>query len=364
MSDLSPAPSLKGPHLASVYGLAPSSRPALPLDTPPSLAVVVDTEEEFDWSAPFDRSSRGVGSIAAQARAQEIYAKYALAPTYVCDACVVEDDAAVATLAAFAATGEARIGTHLHPWVSRPYEETVSAPNSFQCNLPPDLERAKLTGLTEAIAERFGARPTVFKAGRYGFGADTLSIIRDLGYEIDCSFVPYTDFGPMHGPSFTGAPAEPFWLDREGGVLEVPLSRGFAGFAAPMGPAVQGAVDRDWFRTLKVGGVLSKLGALERVTLTPEGVSAEDQIRLVDALLGQGVRVFTITYHSPSLEPGHTPYVRDGADLRAFLQSLEKVCAYFADLPDARFVTLEDLRADAIAALSGAGGPGGEEEAA
>src|SRR3546814_17218490 len=34
--------------------------------------------------------------------------------------------------------------------------------------------------------------------------------------------------------------------------------------------------------------------------------------------VGEGVRVLNFAFHSPSLVPGHTPYVRDAADLAAF----------------------------------------------
>jgi hypothetical protein len=40
--------------------------------------------------------------------------------------------------------------------------------------------------------------------------------------------------------------------------------------------------------------------------------------------LRNGHRVFSFTYHSPSLAPGNTPYVRSAADLRAFLQRIER----------------------------------------
>src|SRR3546814_4149526 len=43
-------------------------------------------------------------------------------------------------------------------------------------NLPPELEHAKLAALTEAIAGAFGARPVVYKAGRYGVGPATAGI--------------------------------------------------------------------------------------------------------------------------------------------------------------------------------------------
>jgi hypothetical protein len=39
--------------------------------------------------------------------------------------------------------------------------------------------------------------------------------------------------------------------------------------------------------------------------------------------------VFTVSYHSPSLEPGNTPYVRSAADLRRFLDWLDGYLDFF-----------------------------------
>src|SRR3546814_17399335 len=57
---------------------------------------------------------------------------------------------------------------------------------------------------------------------------------------------------------------------------------------------------------------------LTRVALTPEGIPARDAIEAIDRMLDDGLRVLNLSFHSPSLEPGYTPYVRDAADLRAF----------------------------------------------
>jgi len=43
----------------------------LPVGHPPVLTVIVDTEEEFDWSLPFSRASIQTTSIAAQPLAHE-----------------------------------------------------------------------------------------------------------------------------------------------------------------------------------------------------------------------------------------------------------------------------------------------------
>jgi hypothetical protein len=40
---------------------------------------------------------------------------------------------------------------------------------------------------------------------------------------------------------------------------------------------------------------------------------------------------FSATYHSPSLAPGNTPYVRNEADLSAFLQRIEQYLRFFTE---------------------------------
>ena len=310
----------------------------------PQLIVVVDTEEEFDWERPFSRAATATRSIPAQARAHEIYDRLGIVPTYVVDFPVATDPAAADFLRGLKGSGRAEIGAHLHPWVTPPHVEEVNARNSYHCNLPPELERAKLAALTSAIAEAFGEPPTVFKAGRYGFGPATGQMLADLGYRVDCSKVPHTDFGGDGGPDFRNTPPDPHWLPE--GLLEIPLTVGFFGAAAAAGPKVEGLFDSPAAARLRLPGLLARSGLVARSRLTPEGVSAEEQCRLLEALVRRGRRVFTLAYHSPSLEPGHTPYVRDQADLAEFLRRIEQVLIYFRDRLGGRFTTASQLYRD------------------
>ncbi|MGF1607365.1 MAG: polysaccharide deacetylase family protein [Rhodothalassiaceae bacterium] len=295
----------------------------------PMLCVIIDTEEEFDWHGPFDPANRAVSNIAAQAQAKEIFARYGIVPTYVIDHPVASDADAVAVLKAFQDAGEAVIGAHLHPWVNPPHEETVSRAHSYPGNLPKPLERRKLEVLTAAIAEAFGRRPTVYKAGRYGLGPHTPAILAALGYEIDLSIVPYTSFAADCGPDFRSEGPQVRTLQGTVDVMELPLTVGFAGRLRALGPR--------WFRSvsgaaavrLHLPGVLARLGLLERIRLSPEGAHAEDHIRLVRAMAGAGQKVFSYTYHSPSLTIGHTPYVRSQADLDRFLSDMDRFFDFF-----------------------------------
>jgi hypothetical protein len=79
---------------------------------------------------------------------------------------------------------------------------------------------------------------------------------------------------------------------------------------------------------LRLRGILARLRLASTVTLTPEGVTAEEQVRLIDAMLARGCRSFMLHYHSPSLGK-QTPYVRTDADLATFLNRIEAVCRHF-----------------------------------
>lgn len=311
---------------------------------PPELLVVVDTEEEFDWSAPFARANVATRSIPAQARAHEVLDRFGLVPTYVVDHPVATGRAAAAFLRGLKEEGRAEIGAHLHPWVTPPYEEEVSPANSYHCNLPPALERAKIVTLTDAIANAFGERPTVFKAGRYGFGPNSARAIAELGYTVDCSYLPHTDLRFDHGPDYRRTPEVPFWLDEERRLLEIPLTISYLGRAAGLGPRIEGLFDSRRAARLHVPGILARAGLVARSKLTPEGVPAAEQCRLIAAMLARGVRTFSLTWHSPSLAPGHTPYVRDEADLAVFLNAIETVLTFFRDECGGRFTTATAVR--------------------
>lgn len=300
-----------------------------PADAPPSLFVVIDTEEEFDWSRPHARANTAVGSIAAQHRAHAVFDKYGVVPIYVLDYPVAENETAAGILRDLLEAGRCEIGAHLHPWVNPPHEEEVTAHNSYAGNLPAPLERAKLEALTKRIETALGVRPRVFRAGRYGVGPATAGILEELGYRVDLSVVPRTSFAEDGGPDFRAFDAHPYRFGRDRDLLEIPLSCGFHGLLRAWGAGLYPALVSPLGMRLHAPGFAARLGLLERIRLTPEGIDHAAHRRLTESLLAQGRRIFSITYHSPSLEPGHTPYVRDAAELAAFLETLERYFDYF-----------------------------------
>jgi hypothetical protein len=58
-----------------------------------------------------------------------------------------------------------------------PHDEDVCARNSYPGNLDADLEARKLRVLAERITAAFGKSPAIYKAGRWGFGPHTATIL-------------------------------------------------------------------------------------------------------------------------------------------------------------------------------------------
>lgn len=312
----------------------------LPAESAPVLTIVVDTEEEFDWGGPFSASAVSTENIFMQTLTRPIFDRYGAVPTYVIDYPVASSRDACAVLRSFVDAGYCEIGAHLHPWVNPPARGPVDSFHSYPGNLRPEEEHAKLDVLTKQIAEEFGTRPTVYKAGRYGVGRATEGILRKLGYRIDVSLVPHSDFSADGGPDFTGIPAHPF--GSGGGILAMPLSVHFVGYLATIGAKLYPCLTAPWPRALHAPGIAARLGFLERLRLSPEGYRASDMIRQTRAAMARGERFFMLTYHSSSLLPGASPYVRTADDREEFLRRIETYLRFFVTECGGRAVSLSD----------------------
>lgn len=301
----------------------------VPTSAPPILMVAIDTEEEFDWSSAFDRNKTDVSAIHDMWRLQEVFDDYGIKPTYICDYPIAAHDDSVAVLKQFADDGRCVIGAHLHTWVNPPFDEPVTTLNSYQGRLPADLERRKLTVLTETIAERFGRRPVVHKAGRYGFGPHTTQILAELGYQVDLSVSPAYDLGADGGPDYSRFGTHAYWFGPDHGLLGLPTTGGYVGFLGSQGGWLHGWAGHGWRHAVKLPGILSRLGALRRQRLTPEGFSVAENQALTATLLREGVRILSFSLHSPSLKPGCTPYVGSAEERRRFVDNCRAYFDYF-----------------------------------
>ena len=65
--------------------LQPNAYCHLPATEKPKVIVVIDAEEEFDWSADFSSHNTSVQAMRSIHRVQEIFDAYHITPVYVID---------------------------------------------------------------------------------------------------------------------------------------------------------------------------------------------------------------------------------------------------------------------------------------
>ena len=307
----------------------PASMPARP-----TCCVVVDAEEDFDWSRPVRGVDHSTACMRGIVDLNEIVAAYGARPTYLLTYPVIEDPDAVITLRRQHARGECDLGVQLHHWVTPPFPDASDSDNA--------VEEAKLLVLMARFQERFGFAPVMFRAGRYRLSGATTGLLEKHGFLIDTSIAPRTDFAQQGGPDFSAYDCGPFWFGASRAMLEMPLCRSLIGWCGDAAPclyrATTGARAGEW----RMPAVLSRLRCAERITLSPEGNDAAAMGRFLGHRCARGQQVFSLSFHSSSLMPGRNPYVRSKADLHVFYDRLSAALDMMARR-DFEFAALADM---------------------
>ncbi|MEL7199265.1 MAG: polysaccharide deacetylase family protein [Pseudomonadota bacterium] len=292
----------------------------------PRVLLTIDTEEEFDWHAPFSRSGHKLNHIPRLEQFQTFCEEIGAHPVYLVDWPVANDAQAVKIIGDAVGRGAANIGLQLHPWVNPPFDESVNSFNSYPGNLPSELEASKFKQLKDKVSDEFGIAPQIYRAGRYGVGRATAKMLREAGIAIDTSVRSLFDYTAQQGPDYSKHPAHPYWIDKERSLLELPVTSVYWGILRELGLPLQ-RLERT---TPSLLGAMAKLGLLQRIALTPEGVTSEEAIRGIDIALDDGLDVLVLSFHSPSLEPGSTPYARNKAEVDGIYNWFRTVYTYLA----------------------------------
>lgn len=297
--------------------------------------LTVDTEADDQWDGSEKVTTKNLAFIP---RFQALCEEYGMKPTYLCTYEVVVSDIFQTTLRAYQDAGNAEIGTHLHPWTNPPFSGgpgvTVfdkSEYPSYPSELPSRVFRDKMRVLTDVIAEKTGVAPTSYRAGRWGFSADHIEVLLDLGYTVDCSVTPLVDRSMYkgvnaYGPDYRTAPVSPYVLDArdvcragQSGLLEVPVTIVYTH------PLMQkSALARSLFyraKGLRVTGLLNRALRLEPSWFRPYPSMSTRRMKKVHAVASAlELPVLEMMFHSSELMPG-------GSESFPTAQSIEKLFA-------------------------------------
>nr|WP_202390267.1 polysaccharide deacetylase family protein [Tsuneonella aeria] len=302
--------------------------------------LTIDAEEEFDWRAPFSRTAYSLTHVPRIAHFQQFCEGLGVAPVYLVDWPIATSPEAVAIIGSAVRAGRAEVGMQLHPWVNPPFDEDLSAQNSYPGNLPRDLERSKFLRLHERVVTAFGTAPLIYRAGRYGLGPDSADLLRESGVPIDSSVRTHFDYRDSQGPDYSRHPLAPYWVDEGRTLLELPVTSVYWGMLRRQGRWIHPLLTR----MPRAAGVAARCGLLERIALTPEGVTAEEALRGIDMALDDGLPLLVLSFHSPSLAPGHTPYIRTEADLDRLYDWFRRIYMYL-EMRAVRPTTISEVMA-------------------
>lgn len=319
------------------------------MTAPIRLLVSIDTEED-NWTATRDAIS--VENVRRLPELHRFLTDRALRPTYFVDYPVATTDFAIGILRDLAGDARAEIGAHLHPWNTPPLDEPLTDANTMLRNLPGPLQRAKLATLTAALGNAIGRAPTCFRAGRFGLGREGVSALIDAGFTVDSSVTPHVSWRSHgEGADHRGVPAHCYRLDGRGSLdepvesgplVEVPLSSGFTRRPFGWRSRAQDVLDGGLARRLRISAVASRTGFVRRVLGCPETNDANDMLQLARWLVEDGVGFIHFFFHSPSLVPGLTPFVRSDDDLRALFDNVSRLVDGLARLGHVEPMTVSE----------------------
>ena len=188
--------------------------------------------------------------------------------------------------------------------------------------------------MTEVVRDVTGERPVSYRAGRNGFAGWQVALLEKEGYLVDSSVDPFFNERKKGGPSFAGAPKDPYFLGSEDPcrpgstkLLEIPitsrLNRRWPQWLqktyADVTPAYQ------FRRVLRLAGVVRP------IWLRPSYSKTKDMLWLADKLVVKKTPVANIIFHSSELLPGGSPYNRTREDVEGFYESLEALLRRLAE---------------------------------
>jgi hypothetical protein len=318
------------------------------LERPQETLVIcsVDTEED-DWEPRRDGVT--VNNVGQLPRLSELMGELNAPVTYFVTHAVAADGASCRVLRKLVDEGTSEIGAHLHPWNTPPLTESISLPNLMLNNLPASLQFSKLRRLTDRLEDAFGRAPASFRAGRSGLGSSTIDVIRRCGYTIDSSVMPFYDLTSVHGPTFVGAPNRAYCIGENGNarepldagpILEIPVSSAYSRVPFERWDAIHRRLGSRVGRAFRLPGLAARAGLVSKIALKPELESVTDMLSLARTLLRQGSSHLQIMWHSPSLLPGTSPFVRTTADRDRLLARIRGFIEGLRQTWPVRFVTL------------------------
>lgn len=284
------------------------------------IAITIDVEEEGLFSGNYIREGMRVTNVRRLNKLAWLTREFNLPLTLLVNYPVAASPECAETLKYMHTTFGAEIGAHLHPWNTPPFNEGNPLDSA---TIAPDTIRQKLLNLTSTIKDNIGVSPVSFRMGRWDFSNAVRNAVAELGFKVDASVAPLkiTPAGCGHFLSS----ADPYWMDKPGGLLEVPLT---------MVPIFSGSPHLAYslYKLFPDGigkTVARKFSQIGAVGIQPVWYSRPAMYHAAKLHESRGGKTLTMFFHSSELLPGGSPHFpteasveRLMAKIRSFIERL------------------------------------------
>ncbi|WP_275553256.1 polysaccharide deacetylase family protein [Mixta sp. Marseille-Q2659] len=296
----------------------------------PAFLITIDTEGDNLWR---NRRTITTRNTLFLPRFQALCEKYGFKPTWLTNYEMASDPAYVEFARDVITRRQGEVGMHLHAWNSPPETPLTDDDWRWQPYLieyPDNLLRDKVRFMTELLEDKFQTKMLSHRAGRWAFDERYAAVLRELGYQVDCSVTPRVSWrnspgAPQGqgGTDYTHFPSHAYFLDphdisRSGNstLLEVPMSIQYK-HSALMNKVKQGY---DRLRGKKRGPSVN--------WLRPAGGNLAAMKRVAEATLTEGGDYVEFMLHSSEFMPDGSPTFKNEADIERLYDDLDALFSW------------------------------------
>jgi hypothetical protein len=307
-----------------------------------NLLITIDTEGDNAWAKRgHEQSTRNARFLP---RFQEFCESFGYKPTYLATYEMAKDDFFVEFARDALRRNACEAGLHPHPWNSPPLQKLTfddMRTQPYMIEYPQSVIRDKVRFLTDLLTERLETRLRSHRAGRWAFDATYAKVLRECGFQVDCSVTPFKkwDWAAQRSgeplrvtpPDYSGFPAEPYFLDPDdisrpgdASMLEIPmtiipnhgklLASVYRAVPGPMQRVLRGAFGQpvSWFRPSRRR-------------------NRREMIRLAEHRFARNASYIMFMLHSSELMPGGSPSFPDAASIDKLYEDMEFVFRWVYD---------------------------------
>ena len=291
----------------------------------PAFLITIDTEGDNLWRNHQTITTRNTLFLP---RFQALCEKYGFKPTWLTNYEMASDPAYVEFARDVIQRGQGEVGMHLHAWNSPPETPLTDDDWRWQPYLieyPDHLLREKVVFMTELLEDKFQTKMLSHRAGRWAFDERYAAVLRELGYQVDCSVTPRVSWRSSPGApqgrggtDYSRFPQHAYFLNpqdisRSGdsSLLEVPMSIQYK--HSPLINRLKQGYDR--LRGKQRGPSVN--------WLRPAGGNLTAMKRVAELSLAQGNDYVEFMLHSSEFMPDGSPTFKTEADIERLYDELE-----------------------------------------